>query len=108
MKKIFLFLLPLLAGCNNAPSDESTAAKTDVVETVPGSEQVISTVHNFLLWYKTNYKSVNSFDLVPGAGKDSSQYRVDMNECGKMIEKLKASGFFTKDALDGLQAYFVQ
>ncbi|MCW3071147.1 MAG: hypothetical protein JWO44_1037 [Bacteroidetes bacterium] len=104
--RILIFLPLLIVGCNNASSDKSAEEKT--AEAVPESEQVISTVHDFLAWYKTNYKSVNGFDLVPRTENDSSQYRVSMEECGKMIEKLRASGFFTKNALDGLQAYFVQ
>jgi hypothetical protein len=109
MKKTLLIILPLLIlSCNHAPSVKDIEDKTADPEDPSGSDQVISTVHDFLVWYKTNYKSLNGFDLVPRTQNDSSQYRVNLDECGKMIEKLRSGGFFTKEALDGLQAYFVK
>ncbi|MCW3104747.1 MAG: hypothetical protein JWO09_3187 [Bacteroidetes bacterium] len=107
-KAIFILLSLLMLGCtnNNAPSDKPIEDRTAKSEVPAGSEQVISTVRDFLTWYKVNYKSVNGFNIV--SKNDSLQYRVNTDECGRMIEKLRSSGYFTKNALDGLQAYFAK
>jgi hypothetical protein len=108
MRAIILFTTAfLIIGCGRSSSDKAKNIATGKIVLSQDEQEVVNKVKELLTWYKANYKDLNSFDLVPNAnGKGSLQYRVNFAECDKLIGKFSASGYFTKNALEGLNAYF--
>ncbi|MFL5763988.1 MAG: hypothetical protein ACJ77K_08615 [Bacteroidia bacterium] len=107
-RTILLFTSVLiLTGCNNTPPNKTESPQAEKVALTREQQEVADKTKEFLTWYKTNFKEIAGFDLVPNAnGKDTLQYRVDPGECEKLIEKLSSSGDITKEGLEGLRSYF--
>lgn len=72
------------------------------------ARRIASTVKGFYRWYHNNYNSVNSFKLVPNAGKEGYQYRVDFIALEQYLNKLRSSGYLSRQFIEKERAYYLK
>jgi hypothetical protein len=110
-----IFFALIIEGCGNSSNEGVANSKKDSSILSPiqqgnktdDSQKCINTIKDFLAWYKVNFDSLKSIQLVDLIEDGSTaQYRVNFNNAKKYIEQMRLSGFFSDKYCQSKLQYF--